>query len=82
MVKYIVFYSSTNPVCVNTSGLLHLSPGYFDLAGPRCIQVPPDGVIVYACPHCHKDVPDGMGEWDEAITLEEDNSQAVEDSAH
>lgn len=66
----------------STSGLLHFSPGYFYLAGSGYIQVPPDGVILYTSSYCYKDVPDGMSEWDEAITLEEDNAQAVEDSAH
>ena len=30
------------------------------------------------CPHGHKTVPDGVGKWDETITLEEDNPWDVD----
>lgn len=41
------------------------------------VQVLPDGIVVHGSCCGHKQVPDGMGEGDDAITLEEHNSQAV-----
>lgn len=41
------------------------------------VQVLPNGVVVHGSGCGHKQVPDGMGEWNDAVALEEHNSQAV-----
>lgn len=41
------------------------------------VQVFPDGVVMYCSCRGHEQVPDGVGEWDDAIALEEHNSQAI-----
>lgn len=53
-----------------------------DLIGWLGIEVLPDGIIVYGCSHGNKQMPNGMSEWDDAITFEKDHSQTVADSAH
>lgn len=30
---------------------------------------------------CHKHVPDGVGEWDDAVALEEEDTKAVDEAA-
>jgi hypothetical protein len=44
------------------------------------VQVFPNGIVVYGSCRGHKQVPDGMGERNDAIALEEHNSQAVNQS--
>lgn len=41
------------------------------------VEILPDGVVVHGGGRGHKQVPDGMGERDDAIALEEDHAQAV-----
>lgn len=56
------------------------SPDWSQMPNKVCgtsVQVLPNGVVVHGSCCGHKQVPDGMGEWDDAITLEEHNSQAV-----
>ena len=40
-----------------------------------------DGVKVKPCSHSNKQMPDGMGEGYDAITLEEDNTQDIDQAA-
>lgn len=47
----------------------------------RPIEVPPNSVVMSASSERHKEMPDGMGEGDAPITLEEDRTEAVEDAA-
>lgn len=49
-------------------------------AGGR-VQVPPDGVVVHGRRQRHEDVPDGVGERDHAVTLEEEHAGAVDEAA-
>lgn len=41
------------------------------------VKVFPNGIVVHGSCCGHKQVPDGMGKWNDAIALEEHNSQAV-----
>lgn len=41
------------------------------------VKILPDGVVMHGGGRGHKQVPDGMGERDNAIALEEDHAQAV-----
>lgn len=41
------------------------------------VKVLPNGIVVHSSCCGHKQVPDGMGKWNDAIALEEHNSQAV-----
>lgn len=41
------------------------------------VKVLPNGIVVHGSCCGHKQVPDGMGKWNDAIALEEHNSQAV-----
>ena len=59
-----------------------MSSGGLDLIGWLGIEVLPDGVVVYGCSHGHKQVPNGVSEWDDAITFEKDHPQTVAGSAH
>lgn len=54
-----------------------MSSGGLDLPGSLGVEVLPDGVVMYGCSHSYKKMPDGMGEWDDAITFEEDNTKTV-----
>lgn len=58
-----------------------LSSGGLDLTGRLSVKVLPDGVVVYGCSHRHKQVPNGMSKWDNAITFKKDNPQRVAGSA-
>lgn len=42
------------------------------------VKVLPNSIVVHSSCCGHEQVPDGMGKWNDAITLEEDNSQAVD----
>lgn len=42
------------------------------------VKVLPNGIVVYGSGCGHEQVPDGMGEWNDAIALEEHDSQAVD----
>lgn len=44
----------------------------------RRVQIFPDGVIVHGGSQRHKHVPDGVGERDDAIALEEEDASAVD----
>lgn len=45
------------------------------------VQVFPDGVIMHGGSQRHEHVPDGVGEGDDAIALEEEDAQAVNETA-
>lgn len=47
----------------------------------RRVQILPDGVVVHGGRQRHKDVPDGVGEGDDAVALEEDDAGAVDAAA-
>lgn len=47
----------------------------------RRVQIFPDGVIVHGSSQRHKHVPDGVGERDDAIALEEEDAGAVDEAA-
>lgn len=51
-----------------------MSSGRLHLISPWCIQIPPDSIVMNASSDGHKEVPDGMGERDDPITLEEDHA--------
>lgn len=51
-----------------------------DVGGRAPVQVLPDGVVVHGRSKGHKDVPDGMGEGNDAVTLEEHHPQAVDEA--
>ena len=40
----------------------------------------PDGVVVHGGRQRHEHVPDGVGEGDDAVRLEEDHAQAVDEA--
>lgn len=42
------------------------------------VKVLPNSIVVHSSCCGHEQVPDGMGKWNDAITLEEHNSQAVD----
>lgn len=44
------------------------------------VEVFPDGVVVHSRSQRHEDMPDGVGEGDDAITLEEEHTEAVDES--
>lgn len=54
------------------------SLGHLGLQGAGQIEVPPDGIVVGAGAKRHKQVPDGVGEGDPPVTLEEHCADAVE----
>lgn len=54
-----------------------MSSGGLDLIGHLGVEVLPDGVVVNGCSHGDKQVPNGMSEWDDAITFKEDYAEAV-----
>lgn len=54
-----------------------MSSGGLDLIGWLGIEVLPDGVVVYGCSHSNKQVPNGMSEWNNAITFEKDHPKTV-----
>lgn len=58
------------------------SSGGLDLIGRLNIEVLPDGVVVYGSTHGDKQVPDGVGKWNDAVTLEKDHPQTVTGSAN
>lgn len=45
------------------------------------VEVFPDGVVVHGGSQRHKHVPDGVGEGDDAVRLEEKHSEAVDESS-
>lgn len=45
------------------------------------VEVLPDGVVVHCRRQRHEHVPDGVGEWDDAIALEEEDTEAVDESS-
>lgn len=55
--------------------------GRFGLQCIGPVEVPPNGIVMDASSNGHKEVPDGVGEGDAAITFEEDHAQAVENPA-
>lgn len=59
-----------------------LSSGGLHLIGWLSIEVLPDSIVVYCCSRRYKHVPDGMSEWNNAITFEEDHAQTVEGPTH
>lgn len=59
-----------------------LSSGGLDPVGWLGIEVLPDGIVMYGCSHCNKQVPNGMSERDNAITFEKDHPQAVAGSTN
>lgn len=44
------------------------------------VEVFPDGVVVHGRSQRHKHVPDGVGEGDDAVALEEEHTEAVDES--
>ena len=44
------------------------------------VEVLPDSVVVHGCSQRHKHVPDGMGKRDDPVRLEEDHTQAIDES--
>lgn len=54
------------------------SLGHLGLQGAGQVEVPPDGIVVGARTKGHEEVPDGVGEGDPAVALEEHGAQAVE----
>lgn len=59
-----------------------LSSGGLDLIGWLGVEVLPDGVVVDGSTHGDKQVPDGVSEWNDAVTFEKDHPQTVTSSAH
>lgn len=57
---------------------LAASLGHLGLQGAGQIEVPPDGIVVGAGAKRHKQVPDGVGEGDPSVALEEHGADAVE----
>lgn len=62
----------------------------FDMGGSRVeeglgagglVEVFPDGVVVHGRSQRHKHVPDGVGEGDDAVALEEEHTEAVDESS-
>lgn len=51
------------------------------LGAGRLVQVLPDGVVVHGRSQRHEHVPDGVGEGDNAVALEEEDAEAVDESA-
>lgn len=51
------------------------------LGAGSLVQVLPDGVVVHGGRQCHEHVPDGVGEGDDAVALEEDDAEAVDEAA-
>lgn len=45
------------------------------------VKVFPDGVVVHGSSQSHEDVPDGVGEGDDAVALEEEDAEAVDEAA-
>lgn len=45
------------------------------------VEVFPDGVVVHGRSQRHEHVPDGVGEGDDAIALEEEHTEAVDESS-
>lgn len=45
------------------------------------VEVFPDGVVVHGRRQRHEHVPDGVGEGDDAVALEEEHAEAVDESA-
>lgn len=45
------------------------------------VEVFPDGVVVHGSSQRHKHVPDGVGEGDDAVALEEEDAEAVDEAA-
>lgn len=45
------------------------------------VEVLPDGVVVHGGSQRHEHVPDGVGEGDDAVALEEEHAQAVDEAA-
>lgn len=45
------------------------------------VEVFPDGVVVHGRSQRHEHVPDGVGEGDDAVALEEEHAEAVDESA-
>lgn len=58
---------------------LRLLPGGFGVQCSGLVEVPPDGIVVDASSSGHEEVPDGVGEGDAAVALEEHHAQAVEE---
>lgn len=44
------------------------------------VEVFPDGVVVHGRGQRHEHVPDGVGEGDDAVALEEEHAEAVDES--
>lgn len=51
------------------------------VGGGGLVEVLPDGVVVHGRGQRHKHVPDGVGEGDDAVALEEEDAQAVDEPA-
>lgn len=51
------------------------------LGAGSVVQVPPDGVVVHGGRQRHEHVPDGVGEGDDAVALEEEDAEAVDESS-
>ncbi len=75
----IIEVAQTQELLLVRSALM--SSGGLDLIGWLGIEVFPNGVVVYGCSHCYKQVPNGMSKWDNAITFEKDHPQTVAGSA-
>lgn len=45
------------------------------------VEVFPDGVVVHGGSQRHEHVPDGVGEGDDAVALEEEHAEAVDESS-
>lgn len=47
----------------------------------RVVQVLPDGVVMHGGSQSHKHVPDGVSKGDDAVALEEEYAEAVDESS-
>ena len=45
------------------------------------VEVFPDGVVVYGRSQRHEHVPDGVGEGDDAVALEEEHAEDIDEAA-
>lgn len=80
--RFLVKKSEMEPNSPGEGRWPGLSPEGLHLAGPRCVQVPPDGVVVGASSHGNEEVPDGVSERDETVAFKENCAKAVKRSAH
>lgn len=44
------------------------------------VKILPNGIVMHRGCRGHEQVPDGVGEWNDAVALEEHNSEAINDA--